>query len=587
MKTLVSRVSVLLGSWSAAFLLALSTAAAADKTALELLPPTTIGFLEVPEPRTLMQVIFECPLAREIEQQPAYQKALAARNYQQLVTALKLVEDKLGMTWRRGLESLASGGLFVGFDLPTQGVVVLMQAEDEPLALKGRDAVLALARADAAAKGKPDPVKQDELRGVTIHEIGDLRLAVLGKWLLATNKQLLVSMVLENYLGSGLSLGADAQFSTVRNSRPTDSAAWLYVDLRLLRLSGVLRNVASKKSSNPPAELLVGGVLGVLPDAPYATASLRLDSSRIRLTAALPGDPRAAAKHREFYFGPEGNGTAPALLRPQRTLLTLSAYRDFASLWRHAPDLFDERVNAKFAEAESGLATFFGGRNFRDEILGNLQPGVQFVVARQDFSQGDVTPAIKLPAAALVVQMKQPEKTARTFKITFQSVIGFLNIIGGMKGLPPLDLNSERVGEAVVISTEYLPPDKIETRSEAPIHHNASPTAVFWKDVFILSSARPLALELIELAQRQLPEAKGINASLLVEGPVVHTVLADNRSSLIARNMLDRGHDRAAAESEIDGMLKVLSNFERSSVQLASDGKQLELSIDVELAGGK
>ena len=56
------------------------------------------------------------------------------------------------------------------------------------------------------------------------------------------------------------------------------------------------------------------------------------------------------------------------------------------------------------AEAESGLATFFGGRNFRDEILGNLQPGLQLVVARQQFPQAGVTPAIKLPAAAVVLR---------------------------------------------------------------------------------------------------------------------------------------------------------------------------------------
>jgi hypothetical protein len=141
----------------------------------------------------------------------------------------------------------------------------------------------------------------------------------------------------------------------------------------------------------------------------------------------VPADPRAIARSREFYFGPEGNGAAPALLRPQESLLTLSTYRDLASLWRHAPDLFDERVNAKMAEAESGLATFFGGRNFRDEILGNLQPGLQLAVARQQFPQAGVTPAIKLPAVAAVFRMKQPEETTRV-QITFQSLIGFVNI---------------------------------------------------------------------------------------------------------------------------------------------------------------
>jgi hypothetical protein len=93
---------------------------------------------------------------------------------------------------------VTDGGLSVGFDLPTQGIVALAQATDKWLALKARDAVLDLARADAAAKGRPDPVQKDDVRGVTIYQLGDVHLAVLGKWLLATNKRLLFAMVLEN-----------------------------------------------------------------------------------------------------------------------------------------------------------------------------------------------------------------------------------------------------------------------------------------------------------------------------------------------------------------------------------------------------
>ena len=324
-----------------------------------------------------------------------------------------------------------------------------------------------------------------------------------------------------------------------------------------------------------------------MPDAPYVTASLELDSSRLKLTATLPADPRAIAKSREFYFGAEGNGAAPPLLRPQESLLTLSTYRDLASLWRHAPDLFDERVNAKMAEAESGLATFFGGRNFRDEILGNLQPGLQLVVARQQFPQAGVTPAIKLPAVAVVLRMKKPAETTRVFKITFQSFIGFVNITGGMKGLPPLDLNSEKTGDALVVGTEYVPPDKIESRNEAAIHFNASPTAVFIGDRFILSSARPLALELAEQVQRESPVEVDINTNLLVDAKATHTALTDNREPLIARNMLDRGHDRAAAEREIDGLLRALAGVDQSSVQLTSDGQRLQLSVAIALAPAK
>jgi hypothetical protein len=571
-----------------AMLLALASAArAAEKTALDLLPPTTVGYLEVRQPAKVLSVVLDHPLAREIAQQPGYQKALAGREYRQVQSALKLVEEKLGTSWRQAIGPLTSGGLYVGFDLPTQGVVALVQAADESVAAKARDAVLEVARAQAAEKGQPDPVQKDELRGITLYQIEKIDLAVLGKWLLVSNKRLVVNMVLENYLGTGASLGSDEQFQAVRKSRREDAAAWMYVDLRVLRLTGALAKAASKKSNNPPAEVLFGGILGVLPGASYVTASLEMDASRLKLVATLPGDAQVAAKTREFYFGPEASGVAPTLLKPQGTLLTLSAYRDFASLWRHAPDLFDDRINARFAQAEGQLATFFGGRSFRDEILGNLQPGVQVVVARQEFPQAGVTPAIKLPAAALVVRMKQPEETTRTFKITFQSLIGFLNVIGGVKGLPPLDLNGERMGDALVIATEYLPPIKVETRGEAPIHHNASPTAVFVGDRFILSSARSLALELIEQVQREQTAARGINTTLQVDATVVRSALADNREPLVARNMLDRGHDRSAAEKEIEGLLRALTAVERSSVQLTADGRGVELSIEVALANAK
>jgi hypothetical protein len=570
--------------------LALNEAAAvtaAERTALDLLPPTTVVYLEVPKPAEVVRVLLDHPLSQEIAQQPTYRKALAGREYLQLQAALNLAEEKLGMKWQQALAPLTKGGLHVGFDLPTQGIVALVETADEPLALKAREAVLALARAEAASKGRPDQIKQEELRGVTLHEIGNVYLAVLDKWILISNKRLLVNMVLENYLGGGVSLGSDQQFQTVRKNRPAATSTWLYADLRVLRLTGALRAAASKKSNNPPIELLAGGILGVLPDASFATASLQLDGSHVRLDATLPGNPQTVVKAREFYFGPESNGVAPPLLHPPGTLLTLATYRDFASLWRHAPDLFDERINAQLAQAESGLATFFGGRNFRDEILGNLEPGLQLVVARQEFPQFGVTPAIKLPAAAFVVRMKNPAETTRTFKITFQSVIGFLNIIGGMKGLPPLDLNSEKVGDALVITTEYLPPEKAELRHEAPLHHNASPTAVFIGDTFILSTARSLGLQLKEQVQLQLPAREGINTALVVEGVTVHSALTDNRGPLIARNMLDRGHDRAAAENEIDGLLRALANVKRSSVQLERAGRQVELAVEVVFAGSQ
>jgi hypothetical protein len=341
----------------------------------------------------------------------------------------------------------------------------------------------------------------------------------------------------------------------------------------------------NKKSDNPPAELLAGGTLGALPDAPYVTAALEVSPTRIKLTSSLPCETKSVAKSREFYLGPEATGAAPPLLKPAGTLLALSAYRDFASLWRHAPDLFDEGINAKFAEAESGLTTFFAGRNFRDDILAKIEPGLQLVVTRQEFPQEGITPAIKLPAVAAVFRMRQPAETTRILKVTFQSAVGFINIAGGMNGVDPLDVNSEKVGEALVVAGTYLPPKEEKSRGEAELHYNASPTVAFVGDRFILSSARPLALELVKQAGASASGDTGINTRVELDAVVGQAALAENRGPLIAQNMLEKGHDRSAAEREIDRLLKALQSLSASSLALHVADSRLELVWQIDLAG--
>jgi hypothetical protein len=553
--------------------------AAGEKTAGELLPASIVGYLEVPEPARSLDVVLDHPLTHQLTRLPEYQATLRTPQSDKALAGLKRWEELFGQPWRRSVAALAGGGVYLGFDLPTRGVVVLAHATDEAQAAKGREALLEL------AKSGDRPLSESERNGVRVYELGEACFALCGRWQVATNKRALVWQVIDNYQDKGEPLARDEQFQSVTKLRPAQRAAWLYVDLRMLRLIPGVRQALTKKSDNPVGELLAGGIIAAIPDAPYVTATLDLDSSRLALTTTLPCQPREAARRREFYLGSEATGQAPPLLTAQRRLFALSTYRDFASLWRHAPDLFDDGINAKLAEAESGLTTLFAGRNFREDILGNLHPGLQLVVTRQEFPPEGITPAIKLPAGALVVRMKSPQETARIFKITFQSVVGFLNVAGGMNGLDPLDLNSEKVGGALIVSGEYLPPKDAAKRSEAPLHYNASPTAGFVGDRFILSSSKALALELAEQLQRDTPPVPGVNTNLVLDATVGQAALADNRGPLIAQNMLQKGHDRAAAEQEIDRALALLKNLERSSAKLNVKEASLELALEIVLTG--
>jgi hypothetical protein len=106
-------------------------------------------------------------------------------------------------------------------------------------------------------------------------------------------------------------------------------------------------------------------------------------------------------------------------------------------------------------------------------------------------------------------------------------------------------------------------------------------------DRFILSSSRSLALQLLEHVQQGGDPAKGVNTALVVDGKTAQAALADNRGPLIAQNMLQKGHDRAAAEREIDSLLAALRHIKQTSLRLSVEDSRLVLALQVTLAGAE
>ena len=94
---------------------------------------------------------------------------------------------------------------------------------------------------------------------------------------------------------------------------------------------------------------------------------------------------------------------------------------------------------------------------------------------------------------------------------------------------------------------------------------------------------RALAFELAELVQKQSAPLKDVNSALKVDGQVVRQMLVDNRGSLVAQNMLQKGHGQDAAEKEIDALLKAMLGLESSSLQLTSRDKTLQVTLELKL----
>lgn len=573
-------------------LLLIQTAAAtaAEKTAADLLPPSTAIYLEVTNPKRLLTVAMQHPLRRRLEEIDVYRQAFKSKQYLQFQAVLAVIEAKIGMKWQPALEKLTAGGIYLGVDPKTDDAVLLVKADDAAVLSKIRDELFKLVRDDANRKGNDDPIESGDYRGITAYKVGDARLATLEKWLVLTNKGDLGKEVLDRFLDADKpSLSGVERFQQARSTIVEAPTVWGFIDVGALREGGAGKELLKDKSDNPVAEMLLGGILATLGKTPYAIASLYVEKQRLRLVAAVPHEANWTGKTRGYYFGQAGKGRAPAPLTPSQALLSIGTHRDISGMWLAKDDLFTENVAAQMTQADSNLSTFFSGRNFGREILGAFSPQVQLVAARQDFAKLKTpTPEIKLPGFALIFQLRDPDKIQRQLKISFQSIVGFANIGSAQNGLPQLELNSEKRGAGRVVSATYA----ADENKKGTLNYNFSPTIGFLGKRFILSSTDALATELLELATKQAVaktdpvDDKSANTEVQLNVNVLHDVLTDNRGHLIAQNMLEKGHYKQQAENEIGTLLSLAKTVQNAALRLVAGEKDLRLELDVAFAKG-
>jgi hypothetical protein len=564
------------------------------KSTAELFPDSTIAYVELSDPRQLVAGVFDHPVAAKLQTDDRYRPLLATPEYAKFRFGLGLVELSLGMTWRRAVEQAMGGGAAVGMDGRTGAAAIAVQALDPLILERLRDFAFKTVRDEARKQEKPNPVETTEYRGVSVHRFDKLKIATVGPWLVATDNDELGKSLVDRLLdGPGdKSLAADPAFREARAARPGTPLVWSCLRLDRLRESGRAAGLVAGKAENPVAELLAGGVLEAMRKASHLTASLEKQGDSFVLSASLPFEPAWVPQEREYFFGEASRGRAPGVLRPTGSLLHIAAYRDLAALWNSAPDLFDEKTNAEINQANANLSTLFSGRDFGQDVLGSLGPAWQLVVARQDYTQALSIPQIKLPAGAVVADLRDPEKMRREWKVTFQSLIGFLNIVGSMQGQPPLELDSEKIDGIQLVTASYAPPQEGKKPAAGSLHYNFSPSLALIDSRLVLASTRSLALELARLKPAEQPgqavaakanetPAKegesGVNSLIALDAQTVREALKDNREQLVAQNMLEKGHGRGDAEREIDALLMLSELVRNLDAQLNLAGGRLEL----------
>ncbi|NQV25548.1 MAG: hypothetical protein HQ518_14405, partial [Rhodopirellula sp.] len=443
--------------------------------------------------------------------------------------------------------------------------------------------LIELGRADARSKGH-EPLPEDQYRDITIYGKKNARFTIAGPWLVMTNKDELGKKMLDTLLdGSRTSIKDNATFTAARKSMKGEPAIWSWVDLGTLRDAGLAKGLEKNQTPNPLAELLVGGILTNLRKTPYATASLYVTGESSQLTFAAPHENEWVEDFREYWFGPDGHGAADPPLVTDSTILSLSTYRKVSDMWLRAGDLFDERMNDELAKADANLTTFFAGKDFGEDVLSTFGPTLQILISRQNFENVLPKPALRLPSFALAGHLENAEETQTELRRTFQSLVGFLNVIGAMQGNPQLDQDIDIYRDNKIYTASFIPePDEKESE-RARIQFNFSPSLAFANDRFFITSTRQQAKDLIDAAQNQ-PTTRGeaSNTAIRLNTKTLGEALNDNREQLIAQNMIKKGQSRDESANQIGLLLEALALFQEVSFDVKTTGGELKLELSIQ-----
>jgi len=545
-----------------------------------------VAFAEIPKPYDVLSAIYDHKLARRLESLEPVRAAMQKKKYLEFKAVVAIVESQVGLPWRTIVEQAMGGGLYIAKDASPTGALVLARATNKTIHANLLATLANLASQDAKGKGKPDPVKILDYRGIKVYTVDKARFAVVEDWLVITNNDKLSKQVVDRALDKPeKSLASDDQFAKAHRSVSASTVAWVYANVAALRDAGAGKDVLGGKAQNPLAELFVGGILNALHHTPYVTLALESGDRHVRLSISAPYDRAWAKDSREYYFGPEGKGTAPPQLFVDDTIVSLSSYRDVSGMWRGAGDLFSEQMNEELAKADGALTTLFAGKDFGEDILGAFRPETQIVIARQHFAKGQPAPDIQLPAFAVVAEMKDPEKMRPELRRTFQSLIGFANIAGAMNGQPQLDLDMERAGDTQFVTSSYLPDSKTKDTKVVKINYNFSPSIAFAGKRFVVASTNGLAHSLATASASERPASDAdrvVNANAELRFAPLRDILKDNHGQLVAQNMLKEGHTKSEAERDVGILLEVIGWFDHFG--LAVDTGQSELLVALDLA---
>jgi hypothetical protein len=363
---------------------------------------------------------------------------------------------------------------------------------------------------------------------------------------------------------------------------------WAFARVDVLRQAGFAKDFYDEKAKNPALPIFFGGLSHVLNKAPYVTASLVLNDDRLAFRVDAPRDGSPWPEAYRGFYGAKPGEEAAVPLRPARTIASLSFYRDLKTMWDAREQLVAAEALPGFTELEANVGPIlFGGREFSNEVLGEFGPHFRLVAAAQEYSRSKPTPDIKIPAFALVAELKNPQEFGPELLISYQTVLGLANLGLGQQSQPRFILMNEAYKGFEIQGARFL--ERATAKSDAAgvhLRHNFTPAVSIAGRYFVLGSTVEIVKDCIDALGDVNAPPKTTEHNIVFEANMAEVirVLAQNKEPLISQNMVSGGNTREQAEQELDTLLKVIGLFGKGQITWTAEPKSMHVDLSIEFA---
>jgi hypothetical protein len=550
------------------------------------IPQDAVICLEISRPKALLDLLAGEKMTAKVTSLPLYQKLTANPGFMGVTNLIRFLEVSLDTDWRTGLGKLTGGGITLAV-CPKDTVLLIVDAEDQRLLERTHDFLRTMVQSDTQTKGLPNPVVSAEYLGVTGWSFnGKESHAIIGKRLILSNNPEGLKGVLDlRNQTAGQSFATVSDYAAAKKTIEQNSVASAFVNLGLLKGIPDIDKALSQGKSNPLAALFFSGMIEAIRNSQWLSAGLYIQDQTLDLRAAVDGKPVDPAGPAGFALPQQpGEGALPNLVVP-RQIASLSFYRDLHRFYAAKDDLFPERTS-QLIFFENMMGIFFSGRNLTDEVLIETRPHMRFVVAEQEYDPAIGTPQVRIPAFAMILQLRDQEQFDEVVEEAWQKAVGLINFTRGQQAMPGLIIDRP-IHNGSKFTVAYFSTAGLKEKTNLNTRFNFRPSLAMPGDYLVLSSSDGLARNLIDAQKKEAAQSvkplAGKHTLAELDGGQLSSILQSNYDNLVRKNMIDKGNTQQDAEASIDLFVALTKLVKHLGLSVGTQDRLTEAQLKVEL----